>query len=299
MTTQIILNPYAARWEAGKRQDEIEFALKSAGVSYQLAITNAPKEATQIAKAAAEDGAEAVIAAGGDGTIGEVVNGLMSAANHEERAPKFGIIPVGTANDLACNLEFPLDIPSAAQRIKNGQTRPIDVCQINDFYFINNAGLGLEPYISIIQADMTNVRGIFRYILATLRGIADNPQWHGKITWDDGEYEGQITLISLGNGARTGGVFFTVPHADPFDGKLSFIYGNIPTRWKIMRALPKILKPAEGNIAEHPAVHEIHTTTFTAEFTSPTPAHADGEVFARAIQRVTCEILPGRLPLLV
>jgi diacylglycerol kinase (ATP) len=206
---------------------------------------------------------------------------------------------MGTANDLADNLHVPKDLNAAAQIIRSGHTRPLDVCEVNQRYFVNNSALGMETAVTVIQMEMKHVHGVIRYLLATLIAIARNPQWHMKIVWEGGEYHGPVTLVSVGNNPRTGGIFYTVPHADPFDGKLSFIYGSIPTRWKIIRALPKLFNAAEGNITELPAVHEVHTPWLRIHTEPGTPAHTDGEVFDQDIQDLEYRIHPGKLPMLL
>ncbi|MDH5507497.1 MAG: diacylglycerol kinase family lipid kinase [Anaerolineae bacterium] len=295
---KVILNPYSARWNSLKRRDEVEMALREAGVSYDLAITETAGHATVLAAEAVRQGYKTIAAAGGDGTIGEVVNGMVQAAGKGKLA-NFGIMPLGTANDLVDNLGLPKDLLLAAKVIASGKTRPMDLCQVNERIFANNAGIGLESYVSVLQNQMTRVQGIVRYLLAAFKGIGHNPQWRMKLEWDDGEHEGPVTLVSVGNAARTGGIFYTVPHADPFDGKLSFVYGYIPTKIKILQAFPKIMKAGEGNYVEHPDIHEIHCTWLKVEVEPATPAHADGEVFDPAIRSLEYRILPERLPMLL
>lgn len=297
MTAKVILNPYSSRWKAGKRQEETETALRDAGIEYELALTEKPGHAIALAGEALALGFNPIIAAGGDGTISEVVNGIMQDSSNEP-LPALGIMPLGTANDLAVNLGIPTDLPSAAQIIASGATEYLDVCQVNDRYFVNNAGLGLESYISSIQNGLTTVNGILRYLLAAILGISRNPQWTMKMEWDGGTYEGPVTLISIGNAPLTGGVFYTVPHADPFDGKLSAIYGHIPTRLKILTALPNIMRKDTGNITEHPAVEGINCTWLRVTTEPPTPAHADGEIFETSISALEYKIHPARIPII-
>jgi len=299
MTAKIILNPYAARWKAQERLPEAEAALQAAGVDYEVSISAYPGNGIELALQAAEQGFDPVIAAGGDSTYNEVANGLMKFAGDGKSQVTFGILPMGTANDLADNLSIPKDMDAAAQVIAAGKTRPLDVCQVNGRYFVNNSAIGMETTVTVIQMNMKKVQGVFRYVLATLVAIARNPQWQMDIQWDDGEYHGPATLVSVGNNPRTGGIFFTVPHADPFDGKLSFIYGSVPTRLKIIRLLPHLLKSAEGNITESPAVHEIHTTQLHIHTEPGTPAHTDGEVFDENIHDLEYKILPASLPILI
>lgn len=206
---------------------------------------------------------------------------------------------MGTANDLADNLGIPKDLNAAAQIIGAGHTKNLDVCQVNQRYFVNNSAIGMETTVTVIQMGMKHVHGIIRYFLATLVAITRNPQWQMKIEWEGGEYEGPATLVSVGNNPRTGGVFYTVPHADSFDGQLSFIYGSIPKRWNLIRALPMLFNPAEGNITELPAVREVHTPWLRIHTEPGTPVHSDGEVFDLDIQDLAYRIHPGKLPMLL
>jgi len=299
MTAKIILNPYAARWKARERLPEAQAALQAAGVDFDLVISAYPGNGIELAREAAQKGFSPIIAAGGDSTYNEVVNGLLAEVGSEPGQIPFGVLPMGTANDLADNLGIPRDLSAAAQVIAAGRTRPLDVCRVNQRYFVNNSAIGLETAVTVIQSNMKHVQGIFRYLLAALIGIARNPQWQMKLEWDGGEYAGPVTLVSVGNNARTGGIFYTVPHADPFDGKLSFIYGSVQARLKIIRLLLMLFKPAAGNITESPLIHEVHATWLRVHTEPGTPAHTDGEIFERDIRDLEYHIFPGKLPMLI
>lgn len=297
MTAKLILNPFSSRWRAGKRQEEVEQALNTVGIKYDLSITERHEHGIALAKEATTQGYKTIIAAGGDGTISEVVNGIMQSGINTNK-PALGIMPLGTANDLVVNLGMEIELTHAAELISSGLTKNLDVCQVNQRYFVNNAGLGLESYVSTLQNRMTKVHGILRYLIAVFIGISHNPQWIMKIEWDDGEFDGPVTLISIGNGALTGGIFYTVPHADPFDGKLSVTFGSIPTRIGIMAALPKITRKEKGNITEHPSVEKIDCTWLRVTTSPATPAHADGEVFETEISSLEYKIHPSELPII-
>lgn len=242
MKAKVILNPYASRWLAQKRLPEAETALRNASVDFEVVVSEYAGHGIELAYDAVQNGFDPIIAAGGDSTYNEVANGLVKAAGSDPGRNSLGILPMGTANDLAANLGVPEDLNEAAQIIAGGKIRLMDVGQVNNRYFVNNSAIGMETAITVIQMNMKRVHGVFRYILATLVGIARNPQWHMKLEWDDNSYEGPVTLVSVGNNPRTGGVFYTVPHADPFDGKLSFIYGSAPTRLQIIQLLPRMFK---------------------------------------------------------
>jgi diacylglycerol kinase (ATP) len=300
MAAKVILNPYAGRWMALRRKAEAEQALRSAGVDYDLVVTAGPGDATQLAIQAVEAGFSPIIAAGGDGTISEVVNG-MAQANHSlgKSLPVLGVLPLGSGNDLVFNLSMPKDLPVAAQVISQGCIRELDLCQVNERYFDNNAAIGLEPYITLIQQRIKRVRGVIRYLLATLKGIYDNPRWTMQMEWQNGSYEGPVSLVTVGNNPRTGGLFYVTPHADPFDGQLTFVYGFIKTRLEMLRVLPMLMKPGSGNYTEHPAIHEIHSPYLRVYSQSPTPLHADGEIQSSGIQKVDFKLYPQKLPILL
>lgn len=298
MTTKIILNPYAGRWLAQAKKDELEVALKDAGLAYELDVTSGPGNAIELARQAVSQGFNPIIAAGGDGTYSEVVNGI-AVANGNDGSITFGVIPLGSANDLVDNLNLPKDIPAAVQVIADGHTRMIDLCQVNDRYFDNNAAIGLEPYITLIQQRLKRLKGSFRYMTATLLGVKDKPQWNMSLEWEGGSYDGPVTLVTVGNSPRTGGVFYMTPHADPFDGLLTFVHGFMPTRRKILTLLPRTMNPGEGSYVEHPDIHEISSPWLKVSSEQPTPAHADGEIFSEQIHDLEYRVIPQSLPILM
>jgi diacylglycerol kinase (ATP) len=220
-----------------------------------------------------------------------------------------GILPLGTANDLMVNLHLPLDLTTAAKVIAAGKTRRIDLGEVIAWdisgkkqkkrYFDNNSAIGLEPNITLIQQRITWLRGTIRYLVATLIGVVKNPQWKMRLEWDGGEYTGPVTLVTAGNNPLTGGVFYMAPHADPYDGKLSCVFGFMPTRLQILRLLPRTMKPGPGNYVEHPAIHEINVSWLKIHSDQPTPLHADGEIQFEATQDLEYHVLPDYLPVLM
>ncbi len=300
MTAKIILNPYSNRWNAKKRWPEAAAALKAAGVDFELAISERPQHIIGLAEQAARQGFSPVIAAGGDGTIGEVVNGLAHASkDNQTLLGPIGILPLGSANDLVANLGLPSNLEEAARVIAAGKIRCMDIGSVNGLYFANNSAIGLEPYITLVQQRITWIKGMLRYLVAAVRGIMDKPIWSAEIEWEGGHYQGPIILVTVGNGPRTGGVFYMAPHADLFDGKLTFVYGVRRTRREMFAVLPKTMKRAEGSYVETVDIHEEHSTWIKIHVDSPTPAHIDGEIFSEAIQDLEYHIHPGRLQILM
>lgn len=307
MPAKVILNPYAGRWTAAQRKSELEKVLYENGVDYELVLTERPNHGTELAAQAVREGFYPIIAAGGDGSISEVVNGMANLylEGESKELPPLGILPLGSANDLVVNLGLPTDLNAAAKLISIGKVRMLDLGSVSDRstqrqrIFDNNSAIGLEPSITLIQAKMKKLRGVLRYIIATLIGVAQNPQWKMHIEWDTGEYYGPITLVTVGIHPLTGGVFYVTPHADPYDGLLTFVYGYMPTRLQILRLLPRTMKPAKGNYVEHPDIHEINSKWLYIRSDTPTPLHADGEIQSEGIQEIDYKSLPALLPLMI
>ncbi len=305
MLAKVILNPYAGRWLALERREEVEESLRSSGVKYEMVMTEYPEHGTSLAAQAVRNGFDPIISVGGDGSISEVVNGMMSVAEgNRDKSVSLGVIPLGSANDFADNMGLPRDMKAAAEVISTGKSRIIDlgVVQVGregkKRYFDNNAAIGLEPYVTVIQKGINRMRGTLRYLVATILAVRDNPQWSMRLEWESGSYQGPITLVTVGNLPRTGGVFFMTPNASATDGLLTFVYGFMPTRRQILRLLPRTMKPGEGSYIEHPSVHQLHTSWIKVFSEQPTPAHADGVVLSTAVQHLEYRVLPESLSVL-
>jgi diacylglycerol kinase (ATP) len=294
-TIKVILNPCGGRWTGQTKVDRVEQALHATGIDYHLEVTESLEKGTEVAKQAAQEAWPLIVAAGGDGTINGVVNGLIQARGEKE-AGILGIIPVGTANDLADMLSLPDDIMLACQRLTTGHTRVIDVGEVNGRYFANNSAIGLEPMVTLAHEQMRWLKGDLRYLLAALRTIISAQSWRGRLTWDEGEYDGPITLVSVGNSPRTGGVFYMTPEAILDDGLLDFVYAEGLTRWQMLTLLPKTFT---GKHIHHPLVSNRRTTALTASITPGTPIQADGVIIHRNATEINYRIIPSKLRVIV
>ncbi|HEY58962.1 MAG TPA: diacylglycerol kinase family lipid kinase [Anaerolineae bacterium] len=307
MKAFVLLNPYANRWQAGAHRQALEEALRAAGVPYHLEVSQRRRHAIPLVARAVREGYAPIIAAGGDGTIGEVVNGIAQALGPEGAWPPLGVLPLGTANDLVDNVGLPRQLTNAARVIATGKTRPMDVVQIqvrnaagetHTWYSANNTALGLEPTITHIQQEMTWAKGNLRYLLATLAGILRHPVWEAELRWEGGSYQGPVNLISVGNHRRTGGLFYMTPHADGFDGRLTFIFAYAKSRLRVLQILPHALKAEGDDLSTVPEVHEIHSPFLEVHLETPSPMHADGELYETQALTLSFRTLPGQIPLL-
>lgn len=299
MKVKVILNPYANRWGAKMRLPEVEAALKDAGLDYDLVLTNESKEGTAVAKTAVSQNYDAVIAAGGDGTISEVANGLITAVSPNQPTLPLGILPIGSANDLAKMMGIPLDLSHAAALIAQGHTQQFDAGRIQydgqTHYFDNNSAIAMEPMITLEHIKINRVSGEARYYLALLKGIIKLKAWQMSIKWDDGAYVGPTYLLSVCNGPRTGGMMMA-PGALMDDGYLDIVLAPALPKTTVIKILLKLTK---GTHTEHPAITFTRTKSLQITSEPGTPLHADGEILSESAKEIAYDLLPEKLTMLV
>ncbi|MEW5985756.1 MAG: diacylglycerol kinase family protein [Chloroflexota bacterium] len=301
MKVKIILNPYANRWGAKALIPAVQNAFTSAGLPFDLAVTGRPGQAIEEARMAGTGGYDAVVAAGGDGTVNEVVNGLIAASGDEPTLP-LGVLPAGTGNDFNDMAGLPREMAAAVQIIARGKTRQLDAGRVIahnsplvDRYFDNNCALAMEPMVTLENIRMTRLSGNIRYVAALARALLKLKAWQMQISWDGGGYEGPAYLLSVCNSPRTGGLFLMAPGALMDDGLFDFIFAPEMPKRDVLAILPRLFK---GTHIQHPKVTAGRTAHLTIHSNPGTPIHADGELIAEAATMVEYQILPGKITLL-
>lgn len=294
MSVTIILNPYANRWGAKERLPEVEAAVRQMGLSCSILVTSAPNEGIALARRAAEDPAcRAVVAAGGDGTINEVINGLLAAAGDGPTKP-FGILPLGTANDFYKMAGLPDGLAAALRVVAAGHTRQIDGGRVNERYFVNNSAAAMEPMVTIENIKLASLSGEIRYVVALVRALARLKPWRMSLRWDGGGYEGDAYLLSVCNSPRTGG-FMMAPGALLDDGLFDVVFAPKVPPQTVLAILARLMR---GTHIDHPDVTFVRTSRVEVHSRPGTPLHADGEVFTESAEAVLFCVLPGQVTLL-
>lgn len=292
----VIFNTHAGRGRAHRFQMRIEAALQTAGVAYDLTTSQSRGHAIDLARQGRLSGREVVIAAGGDGTVNEVVNGLAQASGGGA-VGILGILPIGSGNDFAENMGIPLDLYQAALRVKRGHTRRVDLGIVNGRYFDNNVGIGFEALVNIESHKMTRFKGMATYLAAVFKSLVEYPFPVVSIEKDDGGLrDKRMLMVSVGNNRRIGGGFLITPDAIPDDGLLDVCIVDAIPRLEILRLLPKAMK---GNHRGEPAVTLTRTRRLVIESEGPLPVHADGEILWDDVRRLQITIEPQRLEVIV
>ncbi|WP_409296743.1 diacylglycerol kinase [Peribacillus sp. SCS-26] len=217
---RIIYNPTSGRELFKKHLPEVLVKLERAGYEASCHATTGEGDATQAAKLAIERKYDVVIAAGGDGTINEVINGLADAPER----PKVGIIPVGTTNDFARALRIPRNVEAAADIIAEGQTLPIDIGKMNDRYFINIAGGGrLTELTYEVPSKLKTMLGQLAYYLKGMEMLPSIKATDVSIEYDGKLFEGEIMLFLAANTNSVGGFERLAPDASLNDGMFTLL----------------------------------------------------------------------------
>lgn len=293
---KIIFNPYAGRWRAKKKLTPLKAELHRQGIAFELSVTRGPQHALELAYQAVEVGFKTIVAAGGDSTINETVNGfLLAAADLAVTRPTLGIIPLGTANDLADMLHLPRSLNEACARLKAGLVRQIDVCQVNERFFLNNSAIGLEALASQIGLQIQYVKGSLRYAVAGLQAISQRPTWQAYLQWPEGSYRGPLALVSVGNSPRTGGFFWFTPHAQLDDGRFDFVFTPTLSRGKLLRLLPRVLN---GSHIQYKTVVYLQTTALNIHV-DPTPCQVDGDLLDAEATLLKYRVWPKYLNVII
>lgn len=300
MSIQVILNPYANRWRAQQQIDTVLAALDRLQRPFTLTTTTSPQAAIALTETAVNNGAEIVVAAGGDGTINEVINGLLRATPANATTIPFAIVPLGSANDFSQMAQLPSTIDGSVALLQTPRTRLVDVGAIalsskpDPHYFINNSAVGMEPLVTLENIKIKRLRGELRYLVALVRALRKLRAWQMVVTGDGLTYTGPVYLLSICNGPRTGG-FMMAPTAQIDDGRFDLVFAPEASKLTVLAVLLRLLR---GTHINHSAVTYTKMTHLTLHSQPGTPLHADGELIGKAETAVTYHLLPAKLNLI-
>jgi YegS/Rv2252/BmrU family lipid kinase len=289
----LVFNPKAGRGRAAQLLPDVRAALKAAGVEANVVETKAAGHGSDLAQAAAEAGAPLVIAFGGDGTIREVVQGLVRAAPEGATTTTFGIIPMGTGNDLLKSVKVPTEWRAACALVAQGSARPIDVGRVNGQVFVNMVGIGFDAQVGIEAQKITWLKGPSVYTAALARNMLfsySTPQV--SVQTGEASWQQDITLLTIANGRCSGGTFWLAPEAVVDDGQFDVCVIRGLSKPGILGLVPKVMKGK--HITEKP-VRMLRTRTITVSSDAPLPVHADGDILYTDAHRLEVEVLPGKL----
>lgn len=302
MRVKVILNPSSDLGRARLQEQAIVTAARPFG-PVDVVMTEQRGHARDLAMQAVADGYDVVAAAGGDGTVHEVVNGLM---HNGKAGARLGVIPIGTGNDFAYALNIPLqNVPAAMERLFTGAPTAVDLARVEDDrgrsdVFENNLGVGFDAKVVIETEKITRVRGFAMYLLAVFRTIAFNYERPVlRMTFDDQQVEQPVLFVAFGLGPRHGGGFLLTPDASQSDDRVDSCTVASIGRFTMLRMLTRAIK---GTHVHAPFVTMRQSRCVAIDSNIPLPIHVDGEVFAYPqdrVHHVRVTSLPAALEVIV
>lgn len=230
--------------------------------------TERPRHATDLARAAVDDGCTLVVAIGGDGTINEVAAGLV----HSPAA--LGLIPCGSGNGLGRHLGVPRPGRDAFQTLLHGKIRSIDTGTVNGIPFFNAMGLGFDAEISARFSQLTR-RGFAAYLGTTWRLFFGYRPESYVIRSDANRLETEAFIVAIANSDQYGNNCYIAPGASVDDGQLDL---TVITRVGLVSALPLAVRLFLGRIDGSARVRRLRGTHFWIERGGPGLVHTDGEI---------------------
>ncbi|MBM7846470.1 diacylglycerol/lipid kinase family protein [Herpetosiphon giganteus] len=288
----VILNPHSNRQRAAHQASHIMAMLSHFGLEASLFKTTHVGHATSLAQQCVAEGTwDGIIAAGGDGTINEIVNGMAGS-----QLP-LSFVPLGTGNDFVKMLKLPANsIVEAIRAIANNQLRQIDLGMINEHWFINGVGIGLDANVAIEAQKLKRIKGGLVYIIAVLKSILRYEARDLLIETDDLTLQQRINMATVGNGGYHGGGFWVTPAAKIDDGLLDVCLTGEQSRWSMVRDSARVRQGTHGDL---PSVTMLKTRTFKLYSERGVPVHVDGEVFSASLHDISISIQPAALTIRV
>ena len=282
--TLVIGNPRAGRGAVVRHWDELLGRMEEAGLEPEARLTERPGHAIELAGKARSEGRRLVVAVGGDGTVHEVVNGLLvdGPARSGERLPALGLIPAGSGCDYARTFAVPPDLGAAVMHLATAEERVVDVgevrCQAEDGerlrFFVNVAEVGIGAEVAERASRLPRGLGRGRYALAFFLTLAGQRRVIAEVDVDGERGDGPLTNLVVALGQYYGGGMKVAPRADPSDGQFEV---QIQTGSKLDYALamPRVFR---GTHLPHPRVREERAEVVDVVCKPSAKVEADGEV---------------------
>lgn len=291
----LVVNPRAGKNRAGRELPTLMNALDVADANYEIHTTKHRGHAVELAAELAAGGASTVVAVGGDGTVNEVVNGLMEV--DVDSRPRFGVVAAGSGADFARSFDLPEHTNTHLQGII-GDTRSIDIGRL-DFddgttrFFANLTNMGIAAATVERAERLPRGLGKARYIVAFWPVLARYSKCQITVVVNGDRFSENAHNLLLANGRFAGGGMHFSPHSDPSDGLLD-AQMNIGPKRQAATLIPKIYR---GNHLPDKRILQVSGAQFEIDAERPLIVEADGELMGHTPVKVT--VVPGALQLVV
>jgi diacylglycerol kinase (ATP) len=295
-TVVFIVNPASANGSTGRRWPEIAARAAAAGLRGSALMSEKPGDVAALTERAVADGAQVVVAVGGDGTVLEAVNGLVRSRGGA--SAELAVLPRGTGTDFVRSLRLPTGMDAAIDVATNGEARAIDVGLAaylawdgsqTEAYFANFAGAGISGAIARrANASSKAMGGRISFIWATVAVFARWKSAEMTVTVGAERRSGRMFEVLAMNGDYTAGGMWAAPGATPDDGLLDVVLIGDITKTDFVVTFPKIYR---GTHLAHPKIELLRGTSVSVEAERPLPIALDGE--QPGTTPATFSVVPG------
>lgn len=300
---KIIVNPISGRGTGAHSIPVIRQTLQEYGLDFNIEQTERPGHAIELTQQAVRDGYDYVVAAGGDGTCNEVINGLVLAQKAGLGVACMGVLCLGRGNDFAYGAGVPADLVAGLKALADGKRHRIDVGLVTGGlypqgrYFGNGIGVGFDAVVGFVAAKMTLLRGFLSYIVAALETIFI--YFHAptvEIVYDGTVLSQPSLMVSIMNGRRMGGGFMMTPDSQADDGMFDMCIIHQVSKLHALALIPRFFS---GSQAKDKATTMARARAITLKaIKGSLPAHADGETLCVEGHELTVEILPKQIEII-
>ncbi len=269
---KFIVNPVAGGGKAKKLVPVIERVFKDHGVEFDIYFTTGRGDGIEAARKTAEQGFRVIVAVGGDGTVNEVLNGIVGTG------AVLAAVHGGKGNDFATAVGMPRDIESACRSLIEGNTRAIDLGRVLDRYFINSVGIGFDASVAERANNRIKMfRGASAYIYAFLQELLSYSSVEAMIDTGNGPLKLKPLLVAVGIGQAYGGGMKIVPDAVQDDGLFDVcVFDDSMNRLELVYHFPKVFS---GKLKYLKQASMYRTGEVTIHFSERRPMHMEGEIF--------------------
>lgn len=297
---RLVLNPIAGRGRSVKVLSGVRHVLDAKGIVYDVAESKWPGHAIEIARQSADSGYGVIAAIGGDGTVGEVVNGVLESG---VKGVKMAVIPAGTGNDFVGGNRLFQGWEDAAEALASSDhVRSLDVLSFSDAvghsrFVTNSVGAGFDAYVVKRVAELGSRKiGHLSYMLEAVRGLFIFKPGRFRVSVDgfDKTHE-RVWLFAVVNSERFGGGMRVSPGASSFDGKIDVCFLSDVSRSQIVRL---IMLVRSGKHVGRPGVNICEAQEVQIDAPEGFPCHVDGDT-VDVTYPVKVKVVPGALPLIV
>jgi diacylglycerol kinase (ATP) len=263
---------------------KLKLEIETVFAAFSIAIGETQKvgDAMTMAKTAIAKGTDFIVAVGGDGTINEIVNGIMQSKSPKK--PALAVLPLGRGNDFVRTYRVGKDLDQLCNAIKRANFAQVDVGSLTytglkgtseSRFFINIADVGIGGVVTqIVSSSRRFFNANFTYTLAIFRSLFSFTYEEMKVRADNFSFEGDVMSLCMANGKYFGSGLCIAPNADLFDGMAEIVILEKISLWEFIKHLTRVRR---GEKIKHPKVYYLQTTTCSISANAPCPLDVDGE----------------------